>query len=45
MLAIRNEIMRRRLRRLSLLAAEGAAPLDIVPEPADESRRAAVWAM
>ncbi len=35
MLAIRNEIMRRRLRRLSLLAAEGAAPLNIVPEPAE----------
>ena len=35
MLAIRNEILRRRLRRLSLLAADGAARLDIVPEPAE----------
>ena len=35
MLAIRNEIMRRRLRRLSMLAADGAASLHAVPEPAE----------
>jgi heme exporter protein C len=35
MLAMRNEILRRRLRRLSMLAADGAAPLSIVAEPAE----------
>jgi len=35
MMAIRNELLRRRLRRLSLLAADGAAPLGIVAEPAE----------
>ena len=35
MLAIRNEILRRRLRRLSMLAADGAAPLGAALEPAE----------
>ena len=35
MLAIRNEIMRRRLRRLSMLAADGATSLHAMPEPAE----------
>jgi heme exporter protein C len=35
MLAIRNEIMRRRLRRLSMLAADGTTSLHAVPEPAE----------
>jgi heme exporter protein C len=35
LMAIRNEILRRRLRRLTMLAAEqGDTPPDIAPEPA-----------